>query len=131
MFETTFGCSVAELARARHDDEDRLAGLDERDRAVLELAGGEALGVDVGELLELERTLEGDRVADVAAEEQHRAGVGHPVRELLDALAARARATCAIFAGIACSSATCAASLGLGERAAHAREVQAEAGRAR
>ena len=53
---------------------------------MLELAGGEALGVDVGDLLELERALEGDRVADVAAEEQHRAGVGHPVGELLDAL---------------------------------------------
>jgi hypothetical protein len=60
--------------RAGHDDEHRLAGLDERDRAVLELAGGEALGVDVGDLLELERALQRDRVADVAPEEEHRRG---------------------------------------------------------
>ena len=39
---------------------------------MLELAGREALGVHVGELLELERAFEGHRVADVAAEEQHR-----------------------------------------------------------
>ena len=50
--------------------------LDQRDRAVLELAGGEALGVDVGQLLELERALERDRVAGVPAEEQHRPGAG-------------------------------------------------------
>ena len=54
--------------------------LDQRDRAVLELAGGEALGVDVGELLELERALERDRVAGVPAEEQHRRGVDELAR---------------------------------------------------
>src|SRR4051794_31055362 len=48
--------------RRRDDDEDRLTGLDQRDRAVLELAGREALGVDVRELLELERPLHGDGV---------------------------------------------------------------------
>ena len=45
---------------------------DERDRPVLELTGGEPLGVDVGELLELERALHRHRVADVPAEEEHR-----------------------------------------------------------
>ena len=73
-------------ARARYDDEHRLARLDERDRAVLQLTRREALGVDVGELLELQRALQRDGIADVAAEEEHRPGVGHPVRELLDAL---------------------------------------------
>ena len=80
------GVQRERVARARHDHEHELAGLDQRDRAVLELAGGEALGVDVGELLELERALERDRVSDVAAEEEHRLGVGHPVRELADLL---------------------------------------------
>ena len=50
-----------------HDDRARL---DERDGAVLELAGRVALGVQVGELLQLERALERDREADVAAEEE-------------------------------------------------------------
>ena len=59
-------------ALGRHDAEHRQPVLDQRDRPVLELAGREALGVDVGELLELERALEGDRVAGVPAEEQHR-----------------------------------------------------------
>src|SRR5690625_4264640 len=44
-------------ARGGDDDEHRLSLVDERDRAVLELPGGEALGVDVGQLLELERPL--------------------------------------------------------------------------
>ena len=67
-----------------HDHEDRLAVVDQGDRAVLELARGEALGVDVRELLELERALHGHRVADVAAEEQDGGGVGHRAGELLD-----------------------------------------------
>ena len=54
-------------APGRHDAEHRQPVLDQRDRAVLELAGGEALGVDVGELLELQRALERHRVAGVAA----------------------------------------------------------------
>src|SRR6478752_7569579 len=69
-------------ARRRDDDEHRLPRLDQSDRAVLELAGGEALGVNVGELLELERTLERHGVADVTAEEEHRAGVGHEAGDL-------------------------------------------------
>ena len=65
-------------ARGGHDDEDRKALLDERDRAVLELTGGEALRVDVGELLELERPFQRHREADVAAQEQE----GGLVRQL-------------------------------------------------
>jgi hypothetical protein len=48
---------------------------------VLELAGREALGVHVGELLELQRPLERHRVAHVPAEEEHRAGVRRAARE--------------------------------------------------
>ena len=44
--------------------------VDQRDGAVLQLAGGVAFGVDVGDLLELERALQGDRVVDVAADEE-------------------------------------------------------------
>ena len=76
------GVQRARVARRRHDDHD-LSGLDQRDRAVLELTGREALGVDIGELFELKRPLEGDRVADVAAEEEDRAGVGHPAASVL------------------------------------------------
>ena len=68
MFETTFGCRLAD-PRGLGDDERRLARLDERDRAVLQLTRREALGVDVGELLELQRALQRDGIADVAAEE--------------------------------------------------------------
>ena len=63
-------------ARRRHDDDDRRPLVDQGDRTVLELAGGEALGVHVGQLLELERPLERHREAHVPAEEQHRACVG-------------------------------------------------------
>ena len=72
------------FAGRRDDHEDGLPGLDQGDRSVLQLAGGETLGMDVGDLLELERPLEGDRETDVATEEEHRAGVGHPAGELLD-----------------------------------------------
>ena len=75
---------VVRGVRTRDNDEDGLAGIDERDRAVLELTGGETLGVDVGKLLELERALHGDRVAHVATEEEHRARVGHEAGDLLD-----------------------------------------------
>ena len=84
MFETTLACSESGSRGARHDDEHGLARLDQRDGAVLQLAGRESLGVDVGELLELQRALERHREADVAAEEEHRAGVATSVRELAD-----------------------------------------------
>ena len=61
---------------ARGDGHDGHVLVDERDGAVLHLAGGIALGVDVGDLLQLERALEGDGVVDAAAqvEEVARAG---------------------------------------------------------
>ena len=58
-----------------------------RDRTVLELAGGIALGTQVGQLLELQRPFEGDRVAHVTPEveevpdvDQLRCHVVHVVR---------------------------------------------------
>ena len=62
----------AAAGRRRDHAHHRGALVDQRDRAVLELAGGEALGVHVGELLELERALQRHRVAHVPADEQHR-----------------------------------------------------------
>ena len=53
-----------------------------RDR--LELARREALRVDIGDLLELQRALEGDREAHVPAEEEHRTRVGHEPGDLAD-----------------------------------------------
>ena len=63
-----------------------MPSLDQGDRAVLELAGGEALGVQVGELLELQRALERHRVAGVPPEEEHRPGVDVLAGELVDLL---------------------------------------------
>ena len=51
---------------AGRDRHHRHVLVDQRDRAVLHLARGVALGVDVGDLLELERAFEGDRVVDAA-----------------------------------------------------------------
>jgi hypothetical protein len=42
----------------------------QRQRAVLEFAGRIALGVDVGDFLELQRAFQRDRVVVAAAEEQ-------------------------------------------------------------
>eukprot|EP01135_Chromosphaera_perkinsii_P008173 Nk52_evm1s1172 gene=Nk52_evmTU1s1172 len=70
--------------RGGDDDEHRLPRLDQGDGPVLELAGGETLGMDVGDLLELERALHRGGVADVAAQEQHALGVDHVLGELLD-----------------------------------------------
>ena len=55
------GVQGVAAARRRHDDEDRLAFLNQCNRAVLELAGGKALGVQVGDLLELQRALKSYR----------------------------------------------------------------------
>jgi hypothetical protein len=44
-----------EDAVVRGDDDDRHRLVDQRDRAVLQLAGGIALGVDVGDFLQLQR----------------------------------------------------------------------------
>ena len=73
------------LEVALHLLEDLVAGrqghhrhllVDQGDGAVLHLAGGVAFGVDVGDLLELERAFEGDGVVDAAAEEEEVVGAG-------------------------------------------------------
>ena len=76
MLETILSWRTDRAARRRHDHDDRQVLLDQRDRPVLELARGEALGVHVRELLELQRALQGHRVAHVPAEEQHACLVG-------------------------------------------------------
>ena len=55
------------VGRDRHD---RHVLVDERDRPVLHLAGRVPLGVDVRDLLQLERTLERDRVVEAPPEEE-------------------------------------------------------------
>ena len=62
--------------RRRGRSRRRQRGLDQRERAVLQLGGGVGLGVDVGDLLELQGGLEGDRVAAHAPDEHHRLGAG-------------------------------------------------------
>ena len=64
-----------------------IALVDEGDGAVLHLPRRVALGVDVGDLLELEGALEGDRVVDAAAQEEEVLGLGEEPRQLLDAAA--------------------------------------------
>ena len=54
----------------RRDRDDRHLGIDQRERPVLQLAGGIGLGVDVRDLLQLERAFERDRIVQAAAEEQ-------------------------------------------------------------
>ena len=52
----------------RHNER---AVFDQRDRAVLELARGIRLRVDVRDLLELERALQPERVIQIPADEEH------------------------------------------------------------
>ena len=59
----------------RHQPHHRHVAVDEGDRPVLEFAGGIALGVDVGDLLELERPFQGDGEVQAAADEEEVAGV--------------------------------------------------------
>src|SRR5215471_4369584 len=54
----------------RRDDDHGRPLVEQRDRPVLHLPGGVRLGRDVRDLLQLERALERDREADVAAEEE-------------------------------------------------------------
>ena len=61
------------------DADDGEGFVDEGVGAVLHLAGGVAFGVDVGDLLELERAFEGDGVVDAAAEEEEVVGGGEDV----------------------------------------------------
>jgi hypothetical protein len=69
-------------ALGRHHHEHRQLVCDQRDRPVLELAGGESLGVDVGQFLQFQGAFEGHRIADVATEEEHRGLIGEIGGEL-------------------------------------------------
>jgi hypothetical protein len=66
---------------AREEAHHGHVAVDERQGAVLHLAAGVALGVDVRDLLELERALQGDGAGEPAAEEERVArvhdGAGH------------------------------------------------------
>ena len=75
---------LLEHAVVRRDCEHRHVFVDERDRAVLEFARGIALGMDVGDFLELERAFERERIAGAAAEIEHVVALGEIARELLD-----------------------------------------------
>ena len=70
------------VARREHDDRHRL--VDQRDRPVLQFARRVALGVDVGELLQLQRAFERERIGGAAAEIEHVAGARELVRDLLE-----------------------------------------------
>ena len=74
---------------------------------MLELTGRETLGVHVGQLLELERTLQRHRVADVAPQEQHRRRASANCRAN-SALRFEISSTRATSSGIASSSAVLA-----------------------
>ena len=58
--------------------------VDQRDRTVLHFAGRIALGVDVRNLLQLQRAFERDRIVDAAAEKQEVGAVVEPAGDLLD-----------------------------------------------
>ena len=68
----------------RRERDDRHPLVDERDRPVLHLAGGIALGVDVGDFLQLQRALERDRIVDAAAEIQEVGARVEAGRDLFD-----------------------------------------------
>ena len=80
---------------ARRDHDHRHVLVDQRDRPVLQLARGIALGVDVGDLLELQRAFEGDRDSWCRGRDRARRGPW-PAR-------ARSRSICVI-----CSSTSAA-----------------------
>ena len=66
------------------DHEDTDAGIDESERAVLELAGADPLRVDVRDFLDLQCTLKAGRVIVAPAKDEHRFLVLHLLRERLD-----------------------------------------------
>ena len=70
----------------RRDDDDRHVVVDEGDRPVLHLAGGVALGVDVGDLLQLQGAFERQRIGGAAPEIEDVAGERDFGGDLLDRL---------------------------------------------
>ena len=86
MLETTFSSTGESVAT--HDD--RRGLVEQRDRAVLHLAGRVGVGGDVGDLLELQRALERHRQADVAAEVEEEVALVQCARAIVvDLLLAR------------------------------------------
>src|SRR5581483_3615121 len=70
------------------DDYDRRPLLEQRDRPVLHLAGRVGLRRDVGDLLELERTLQRHRQAYVATEVEEERPIVEALGNLLDRVVA-------------------------------------------
>ena len=68
---------------ARREDQQRVAFLDERHRAVLDLGAGERLGLDAAHFLELQRRLHRDREAGAAADHEQLVGIDERVDERL------------------------------------------------
>ena len=68
----------------RCDGHGRHLGVDQRDGTVLHLGGGVALGVDVGDLLELQRPFECRGVVVSAPQADEGAGIGEDFREVGD-----------------------------------------------
>ena len=60
-----------------------MSGIDQRQRTVLEFARGIGLGVNVGDLLELERPLHRDRMHRAAPQEQRVLLVGETQRQAM------------------------------------------------
>ena len=80
--------------------------VEQRDRPVLHLAGRVGVGRDVGDLLQLERALEADGQADVAAEVEEELAVLPVLRDLPHRLVDVARAARVIRCGSSRSSPT-------------------------
>jgi hypothetical protein len=75
------GDGLLEQLVMRRDHDDRHVLVDQRDRAVLQLAGRIAFGVDVGDFLELQRAFQRQRIAGAAAEIEHVLGLRELARE--------------------------------------------------
>src|SRR5215831_17283177 len=78
------GHGLFEHAIIGRDDDHRHRFVDQRNRAVLELARGIAFGVNVGNFLELERTFERNRIAGAASEIEDVAALCEIARQMLD-----------------------------------------------
>ncbi len=89
------------LAALGRDEDDGHALIDQRDRAVLHLGGGHALGVDVADFFEFERAFERDGIRVASAEEQPVVAVHHLFHRVADHV--RLLTMVAMWSGICCS----------------------------
>ena len=111
------------------DAHDRRRLVEQRDRPVLHLAGRVGVGRDVGDLLQLQRALERDRQADVAAEVEEEVGV----RPVLPAICSTCSSTSVeqrrrSRAAVACSSPISARAARRGRACRAPRPASARAG---